>query len=89
MAASETTCMKACKLCIACINEFSQQTRWLSWQNEMCIVGKKLHLVLSDLYLMGFWEAQQHVRLIYSSDILLLVMDTLKKIRFPGMAKRY
>ena len=43
----------AFKLCMSCINWFSQQARWPKGQNKMCIGGKKLHFILSDYSFKG------------------------------------
>ena len=48
MVLSETKSTRACKLCIVCINYFSQQVRWLRGRNKMCINEKKLRFLLSD-----------------------------------------
>ena len=53
MVPSETTSMKACKLCIVSINYFSKQARWLKVQNKMCIDEKKLRFILSDYSFKG------------------------------------
>ena len=45
---SEIMSMKACKLCILCINYLSQQARWQRGQSKMCIDQKELCFVLSD-----------------------------------------
>ena len=37
MVLSKTRSAKACKLCIVCINYFSQQGKWLRGRNKMCI----------------------------------------------------
>ena len=42
MTRSETTSTKAWKLCMFCINSFSQQARWPKGRNKMGIGGKKL-----------------------------------------------
>ena len=53
MAPSETTSTEACKLCKVCINQFSQEARWLTVRNKMCTDEKRLRLVLSDYSLKG------------------------------------
>ena len=33
---------------MVCINQSSEQARWLKWSSKMCIGEKKLHFILSD-----------------------------------------
>ena len=53
MVLSETKSIKACKLCMFCIDYLSPQERWLKGRKKICIYAKRLCLILSAYSLKG------------------------------------
>ena len=46
MVFSKTTSIKACKLCMFCVNQLSQQARWPKGRKKMCTGPKELRFII-------------------------------------------
>ena len=53
MVFSKTTSIKACKLCMFCVNQLSQQARWPKGRKKMCTGPKELRFILSGYSFKG------------------------------------